>query len=37
MLGLFLLSGAAIYIRKRQTVPMLGVSSSGRLQGNSRF
>ncbi|KAG7589587.1 hypothetical protein ISN44_As07g018480 [Arabidopsis suecica] len=36
MLGLFLVSGAAIYIRKRQTVPMLGVSS-GRSQSNSRF
>ncbi|CAL9240101.1 unnamed protein product [Arabidopsis halleri] len=36
MLGLFFISGAAIYIRKRQTVPMLGVSS-GRSQSKSRF
>ncbi|CAH8257664.1 unnamed protein product [Arabidopsis lyrata] len=36
MLGLFFISGAAIYIRKRQTVPMFGVSS-GRSKSNSRF
>ncbi|EOA35730.1 hypothetical protein CARUB_v10020964mg [Capsella rubella] len=36
MLGLFLLSGTAIYIRKKQSVPMLGVSTA-RSQSNSRF
>ncbi|XP_010415670.1 PREDICTED: uncharacterized protein LOC104701644 [Camelina sativa] len=36
MLGLFLLSGTAIYIRKKQTVPMLGVPGA-RSQSNSRF
>ncbi|CAH8363781.1 unnamed protein product [Eruca vesicaria subsp. sativa] len=36
MLGLLLVSGSAVYYRKKQTVPMAGVSS-GRSQGNSRF
>ncbi|KAL1187798.1 hypothetical protein V5N11_005670 [Cardamine amara subsp. amara] len=36
MLGLLLISGTAIYIRKKQIVPMLGVST-GRSQNNSRF
>ncbi|VVA94702.1 unnamed protein product [Arabis nemorensis] len=36
MLGLLLISGSAIYFRKKQTVPMLGVSN-GRSQSNSRF
>uniref|UniRef100_A0A1J3K5N6 Structural polyprotein n=1 Tax=Noccaea caerulescens TaxID=107243 RepID=A0A1J3K5N6_NOCCA len=36
MFGLLLLSGSAIYFRKKQTVPMLGVSN-GRSQSNSRF
>ncbi|CAA7031893.1 unnamed protein product [Microthlaspi erraticum] len=37
MFGLLLVSGSAIYYRKKQTVPMLGVSSNGRSQSNSRF
>ncbi|KAJ4874705.1 Uncharacterized protein Rs2_39723 [Raphanus sativus] len=36
MLGLLLVSGSAVYYRKKQTVPMAGVSS-GRSQSNSRF
>ncbi|KAF3522426.1 hypothetical protein F2Q69_00051261 [Brassica cretica] len=36
MLGLLLVSGSFVYYRKKQTVPMAGVSS-GRSQSNSRF
>ncbi|KAJ0241247.1 hypothetical protein HA466_0216810 [Hirschfeldia incana] len=36
MLGLLLVSGSAVYYRKKQIVPMGGVSS-GRSQSNSRF
>ncbi|CAN8275741.1 unnamed protein product [Cochlearia groenlandica] len=36
MLGMFLISVTAIYVKKKQTVPMLGVSN-GRPQSNSRF
>ncbi|ESQ28222.1 hypothetical protein EUTSA_v10019139mg [Eutrema salsugineum] len=36
MLGMLLISGSAIYLRKKQTIPMVGVSN-GRSQSNSRF
>ncbi|KAG2321565.1 hypothetical protein Bca52824_014778 [Brassica carinata] len=36
MLGLLLVSGSAVYYRKKQTLPMAGVST-GRSQSNSRF
>ncbi|KAF3519884.1 hypothetical protein DY000_02063511 [Brassica cretica] len=36
MLGLLLVSGSFVYYRKKQTVPMAGVST-GRSQSNSRF
>ncbi|KAF8102263.1 hypothetical protein N665_0199s0038 [Sinapis alba] len=36
MLGLLLVSGSAVYYRKKQTLPMAGVSS-GRSQSSSRF
>ncbi|KAJ4867695.1 Uncharacterized protein Rs2_50759 [Raphanus sativus] len=36
MLGLLLVSGSAVYYRKKQIIPMAGVSS-GRSQSNSRF